>query len=111
MIKLNFQNNNMKKELTIIALFLSSLCLNAQSNWDAQIDTSLRSVLRKHKALVSIPNLPENKENMLKNIDWVTNEFNALNFKVSVLESQTLPVLFAEKSSITTSKPFCFTFI
>lgn len=88
----------MTKQLTIITLFLSSLFLNAQSNWDTQIDNNLRSVLQKHKALVSIPNLPENKENMLKNVDWVTNEFNALNFKVTALESPTLPVLFAEKS-------------
>ncbi len=88
----------MTKQLTIIALFLSSLCLNAQRNWDAQIDNNLRSVLQKHKALVSIPNLPENRENMLKNVDWVTNEFNVLNFKVTALESPTLPVLFAEKS-------------
>jgi acetylornithine deacetylase/succinyl-diaminopimelate desuccinylase-like protein len=96
MIKLNIQNNSITKELTIIALFLSSLCLNAQSSWDAQIDTNLRSVLQKHKALVSIPNLPENHENMLKNVDWVSKEFNALNFKVSTLKSPTLPVLFAE---------------
>lgn len=87
----------MTKQLTIIALFLSLFCVTAQSNWDAQIDSNLRGILQKHKALVSIPNLPENKENMLKNVDWVTKEFNALNFKVTSLESPTLPVLFAEK--------------
>ena len=88
----------MTKQLNIITLFLTSLCVTAQSNWDTQIDNNLRGVLQKHKALVSIPNLPENKENMLKNVDWVTKEFTALNFKVTSLKSPTLPVLFAEKS-------------
>jgi len=92
------EHNKMTKKLTIIPLFLLSLCLNAQSNWNSQIDNNLRSVLQKHKALVSIPNLPENKENMLKNVDWVTKEFKALNFKVTALESSTLPVFFAERN-------------
>ena len=82
----------MIKQLTIITLFLASICATAQTNWDAQIDTNLRGILQKHKALVSIPNLPENKENMLKNVAWVTKAFNALDFKVTALESPTLPV-------------------
>ena len=100
----------MTKQLNIITLFLTSLCLNAQSNWDTQIDNNLRGVLQKHKALVSIPNLPENKENMLKNVDWVTKEFNALNFKVTSLKSPTLPVLFAEKSYNENFKTILFYF-
>tara|TARA_R110002073_G_scaffold4213_1_gene27978 strand:- start:118745 stop:120250 length:1506 start_codon:yes stop_codon:yes gene_type:complete len=87
----------MIKQLTLFAFFLVSFCLQAQKNWDAQIDTNLRGVLQKHKELVSIPNLPVNKENMLKNVAWVTREFKALNFQVRALESPTLPVLFAEK--------------
>jgi acetylornithine deacetylase/succinyl-diaminopimelate desuccinylase-like protein len=100
----------MTKQLTIIALFLSSLCVTAQNNWDTQIDNNLRGVLQKHKALVSIPNLPENKENMLKNVDWVTKEFKSLNFKVTSLESPTLPVLFAEKSYNENFKTILFYF-
>lgn len=87
----------MKKQSFFFILILSSFCLNAQTNWDDQIDNNLRQVLEKHKALVSIPNLPENRDNMMKNVDWVSNEFKALDFKVSVLEATALPVLFAEK--------------
>lgn len=87
----------MKKQLVLFILILSSFSLKAQNNWDAQIDNNLRQVLEKHKALVSIPNLPENIENMMKNVDWVSSEFEILDFKVSVLEATTLPVLFAEK--------------
>jgi len=71
--------------------------LNAQNNWDALIDQNFRQVLEKHKALVSIPNLPENLDNMMKNVEWVSNEFKALDYKVSVLEATELPVLFTEK--------------
>ena len=85
------------KHFIFTLLFLSSLCLNAQSQWDKQIDDNLKTVLLKHKAFVSIPDLPENKDNMMKNADWVSNEFKALDFKVSVLEATELPVLFAEK--------------
>jgi acetylornithine deacetylase/succinyl-diaminopimelate desuccinylase-like protein len=35
---------------------------------------------------------------MFKNITWVSRELNKLNFKVNVLASETLPVLFAEKN-------------
>ena len=100
----------MTKQLTIIVFFLSSLSVTGQNNWDALIDTNLRGVLQKHKALVSIPNLPENKENMLKNVDWVTKEFTALNFKVTSLKSPTLPVLFAEKSYNKNFKTILFYF-
>ena len=87
----------MTKSFIYSILFLSTFCLNAQSQWDAEIDNSLKSVLLKHKAFVSIPNLPENIDNMMKNVNWVSNEFKALDFKVSVLEATELPVLFAER--------------
>ncbi|WP_232225379.1 M20/M25/M40 family metallo-hydrolase [Christiangramia salexigens] len=50
-----------------------------------------------HKELVSIPNLPENKELMLKNINWVADQYDQLDFKTSLLETSTLPILLAEK--------------
>jgi len=87
----------MKKQFILIQLLLFSFSLSAQNNWDAQIDNNLRQFLEQHKELVSIPNLPESRDNMMKNVDWVSNEFKALDFKVSVLDATTLPVLFAEK--------------
>jgi acetylornithine deacetylase/succinyl-diaminopimelate desuccinylase-like protein len=85
------------KQLFFTILFSVSFCTQAQFNWDSQIDKNFKNILLKHKEFVSIPNLPEHKENMFKNIAWVTRELNALNFKVNLLESETLPVLFAEK--------------
>ena len=88
----------MIRKFILNTLFLSSIFLNAQNNWNAQIDKNFRQVLEKHKNFVSIPNLPENLDNMLKNVEWVSKEFIALDYKVSVLEATELPVLFAEKS-------------
>ena len=87
----------MIRKFILYTIFLFSIFLNAQNNWDAQIDQNFRQVLEKHKALVSIPNLPENIDNMMKNVEWVSYEFKALDYKVSVLEATALPVLFAEK--------------
>jgi acetylornithine deacetylase/succinyl-diaminopimelate desuccinylase-like protein len=69
----------------------------AQSKVDKVIDEGMRNTLALHKELVSIPNLPDNKEMMLKNINWVANQFNKLDFSTTLLESSTLPVLLAEK--------------
>ena len=88
----------MIKQLFFTSLFLVLFSAQAQSNYDFQIDENLKKILLKHKEFVSIPNLPENKVNMLKNITWVSRELSKLNFKVDVLPSETLPVLFAEKN-------------
>ena len=50
-----------------------------------------------HKELVSIPNLPKNKGLMLENINWVAKQYDDLDFKTSLLETNTLPILIAEK--------------
>jgi len=57
----------------------------------------LKITLLRPKELVSIPNLPQNHEGMLKNINWVANQYNKLDFKTSLLETSTLPILLAEK--------------
>jgi acetylornithine deacetylase/succinyl-diaminopimelate desuccinylase-like protein len=69
----------------------------AQKNKDKLIDQNFKKTLLLHKALVSIPNLPENKELMLKNINWVANQFTELDFVTTELESSSIPILFAEK--------------
>ena len=86
------------KQLLFTSLFLVLFSAQAQSNYDFEIDRNLKKILLKHKEFVSIPNLPENKVHMFKNITWVSRELNKLNFKVNVLASETLPVLFAEKN-------------
>ncbi len=69
----------------------------AQGDIDPIKDQDLKNFLLLHKELVSIPNLPENNELMLKNINWVTNQYNKLDFNTTLLESNTLPILLAEK--------------
>ena len=60
-------------------------------------DQQFKNTLLMHKELVSIPNLPENKEKMLENINWVAMQYQSLDFKTSLLESTTLPLLLVEK--------------
>lgn len=81
----------------VIFLVLIPFLAFAQLNADAIIDQGFRNTLLLHKALVSIPNLPENEELMLENINWVANQYSKLDFKTTLLPSSTLPILLAEK--------------
>ncbi|WP_298425915.1 M20/M25/M40 family metallo-hydrolase [uncultured Kordia sp.] len=90
----------MKKRLQHTFLLLLYFFANsalAQTNWDTKIKEELPSILEKHRDLVSIPNVASDEVNMMKNVDWVTNAFEKLDFKVSILETSTLPVFLAEK--------------
>tara|TARA_R110002126_G_scaffold277560_4_gene423598 strand:+ start:1563 stop:3089 length:1527 start_codon:yes stop_codon:yes gene_type:complete len=80
-----------------IIFFLLVSSLFAQQNWDTQIDAKLLSVIQHHKEFVSIPNLPENVQDMYKNIAWVKNKYEKVGFTFKTLASSTLPVLFAER--------------
>jgi acetylornithine deacetylase/succinyl-diaminopimelate desuccinylase-like protein len=71
--------------------------MHSQTNWDAMIQDHLKDIVKQHKEFVSIPNLPENEELMLKNMNWVVDHYKALDFKTSFLESPTLPLLLLEK--------------
>lgn len=74
------------------------LVAEAQSGYDGLIKQHFRETLRLHKELVSIPNLPSNPELMLKNINWVAARYKALGFETELLESESLPLLLAEKT-------------
>ena len=69
----------------------------AQFNADTINDQNFKNTLLLHKELVSIPNLPENNELMLKNINWVANQYTKLDFSTTLLKTSTLPILLAEK--------------
>lgn len=84
------------KKLLILGVCFFPFWLHAQ-NWDEKIDQKLLSVLYKHKELVSIPNLPVNVPEMERNMRWVTEQFQQVDFDVKQLPSTTLPVLFAER--------------
>ena len=85
------------KTIQIYLFLLLPILTFAQSNADQLIDQKFRNTLLKHKELVSIPNLPDDKDLMLKNINWVANWYEKLGFKTSQLQSSTLPILLAEK--------------
>jgi len=96
--------------LFLYSLIIGSYAIFAQQNMDQLIDDKLIEALGKHKTLVSIPNLPSVKENMFKNIQWVKTHFEHLDFKVSQLESSTLPVVLAEKTVAENAKTLLFYF-
>ncbi|MFI8379129.1 M20/M25/M40 family metallo-hydrolase [Leeuwenhoekiella sp. NPDC079379] len=82
-------------KLFYFALFCGiALPTSAQSQ---DVDDALRKTLLLHKELVSIPNLPEDEASMLKNINWVADYYQKLDFKTTLLPSSTLPLLLAEK--------------
>ena len=86
------------KNLSLLLLsFFATISLLAQENWEQQIDTKLPDVLVSHKEFVSIPNLPTDVQNMYKNVAWVKDRYKKVGFELKILESSTLPVLFAER--------------
>lgn len=97
------------KKIAFFCFFICSCSLAAQ-NWNASIDDKMHSVLMKHKELVTIPNLPANKELMFENITWVKNEFKKVGFTLTNLPSSTLPVLLAEKEVDKNLKTLLFYF-
>ncbi len=87
-------------KLTATLFLILSICINgySQQKWDYKIQQNLPTILKKHRDLVSIPNVSTNKEDMFRNIDWVTTAFQKLDFNVSLLETTTLPIFLAEKT-------------
>lgn len=78
-------------------LFLIPLLMYGQRNNDTVSNDDFKNVLLLHKEFVSIPNLPEDADLMLKNIDWVAKQYDDLDFNTTLLETSTLPILIAEK--------------
>jgi len=99
----------MKSKITLLFLLTSFFTL-AQHNWDNIIQDNLKDIILQHKKFVSIPNLPDNKELMLKNINWVAENYKTLGFKANLLESSTLPLLLLEKEYDPNNKTVLFYF-
>jgi len=95
--------------IVLYGFLIGSYTTIAQSI-DQLVANKMREALSKHKELVAIPNLPFEKENMAKNISWVKEHFEKLNFKISQLESTTLPVVLAEKVVDKNAKTLLFYF-
>ena len=80
----------------LIMLIVVFPCL-AQPGIAQVTDSDLRRVLRKHKALVSIPNLPADTADMMRNLDWVASAFEELGFTSARLASDSYPILLVER--------------
>ncbi len=89
-----------RRPYTFIFLLLLATIIqgSSQVNIDKEVSERLPEVLKKHRNFVSIPNVSAVPKDMYKNIEFVQPEFENLGFKVSLLESNTLPVFFAEKN-------------
>ena len=105
------QQKNLIIKLTFISfLIFIPFIIFGQSNYEVLINKNLKSPLLLHKELVSIPNLPENKDLMLQNINWVAKQYDDLNFRTTLLETNTLPILIAEKEYDPSYKTVLFYF-
>ncbi|MDC7998140.1 M20/M25/M40 family metallo-hydrolase [Gilvibacter sediminis] len=80
----------------LLVLLLLPLGAHGQKNWDAAIDAKLKQTLLTHKDFVSYPNIAANTDDMMVNVKVATDYFEARGFEVSLLESDGLPVFFAE---------------
>jgi acetylornithine deacetylase/succinyl-diaminopimelate desuccinylase-like protein len=83
--------------INICLIVLAPLMANSQTEDDQRINANFKTTLLLHKEFVSIPNLPQNKELMLDNINWVANQYRMLDFKTTQLPTNTIPILIAEK--------------
>ncbi len=99
-----------KTVLSVIFAFLTGIIYGQSIDEDIQINKNIKNTLMMHKELVSIPNLPNNKDLMLQNINWVSHNYSDLGFKTSLLQTITLPILIAEKIINPTYKTVLFYF-
>ena len=86
-----------KTVLSVIFAFLTGIFYGQSIDEDIQINENIKNTLMMHKEIVSIPNLPNNKDLMLQNINWVSHQYTDLGFNTSLLRTSTLPILIAEK--------------
>lgn len=95
-MKIPMKSIILKLQFSILFLLIQGH-VYGQNKLDKTIDNSFKNILLEHKAFVSIPNLPEGETLMLENINWVAGKYKNLGFETSLLKSETLPLLLAEK--------------
>ena len=64
--------------INVCLIILFPFVVNGQSEDERHINANFKNTLLLHKEFVSIPNLPQNKELMLDNINWVANQYKML---------------------------------
>ncbi|WP_103867561.1 M20/M25/M40 family metallo-hydrolase [Aquimarina sp. I32.4] len=88
---------NIRLLINIPLTVLITCTVFGQSKDELYINDNFKNTLLLHKEFVSIPNLPRNEELMLENINWVANQYKALDFKTTLLPTITIPILITEK--------------
>lgn len=94
----------------ILLVLLLFSRLTAQTSWDEDIKDILPATLQKHREFVSLPNVASNEEDMLKNVDWASNEFQDMGFEIELLESSSLPIFLAKRLVSPEEKTILFYF-
>lgn len=84
--------------LCFLLPFGMSYSLHAQTDDRQAIDRVLPEVLKTHREFVRLPNVAANYDDMYRNIEWVDRAFSQRGFEVRLLESETLPVVLAERT-------------
>lgn len=84
--------------LCFLSLLGISHSLPGQTDYRQAIDRVLPDVLKTHREFVRLPNVAANSDDMYRNIEWVDRAFTQRGFEVRLLESETLPVVMAERT-------------
>jgi len=88
----------MRNILLIILMFSFHINLLSQRKHEKISKKEGVKTLSLFKELLSIPNDGKNKEDIIKNIIWSTNQLNSLGFETKSLSTSSLPLLIASKS-------------
>ncbi len=76
-------------------LFVHTLLFS--QNIDALVMKKLPEALKEHREFVSLPCDATYPEDMTANVEWMKDAFTRRGFEVSVLETETVPLVLAEK--------------
>jgi len=96
----------MKKVLLIIAVFYNLFVFS--QDLDNRINNQLKSSIDELKDFISIPNDALIDDDILKNIEWLTQKFNDRGFQTKVLATEGQPLFFAELPKKAKTKTILF---
>lgn len=83
--------------LVIFFLILTFPLFTQTSGVDKWLTQNLPDIIRDHRELVSIPNVPIRPEDMEKNAEWLKAAFEKRDLQFRIIKTETIPILFAEK--------------
>ena len=83
--------------LAIVFLFVGDWnMLTAQSTMHESVESMMPDVITEHRDLASIPNDSNYPEDMDKNAAWIKSAYEKRGFKVELLETETVPVIYCQ---------------